>query len=202
MVREPAGEQNPFLLLVLRVQHDSTKVLKLRHGSYNHLIRKEEKIHWNRDWRRKIMGGQKSPDRNFKPTWHILKVTCTIQGALCTEGLIGRNLSFSQILVKKEFPQVRSLYISLSFCFQILMKIPRDEFPAVWLDETSVSHRQASGSECTPSPGEQFLPSLRGKWDPYGGSGLLEFLLRKPASRMKNKEKEITGVFLLTLENK
>lgn len=45
MVREPAGEQNPFLLLVLRVQHDSTKVLKLRHGTYNRLIRKEEKIH-------------------------------------------------------------------------------------------------------------------------------------------------------------
>lgn len=164
-------------------------------GHYNRLIRKEEKIHWNRDWRRKIMGGQKSPDRNFKPTWHILKVTCTIQGALCTEGLIGRNLSFSQILVKKEFPQVRSLYISLSFCFQILMKIPRDELPAVWLDETSVSHRQASGSECTPSPGEQFLPSLRGKWDPYGGNGLLEFLSRKPASRMKNKEKKSLEYF-------
>lgn len=141
------------------------------------------------------MGGQKSPDRNFKPTWRILKVTFTIQGALCTEGLIGRNLSFSQILVKKEFPQVRSLYISLSFCFQILMKIPRDELPAVWLDETSVSHRQASGSECTPSPGEQFLPSLRGKWDPYGGSGLLEFLLRKPASWMKNKGKKTLEYF-------
>lgn len=57
------------------------------------------------------------------------------------------------------------------------------------------------GQNVPRCPGEQSLPSLRGKRGPHGEGGLLEFLLIKLGSRMK-KKKKFTGIFLLMLEDK